>query len=52
MNLSKLPKVEFRSVWKHEALGFTKPTNASTATIQFFERYKDFTIDQLEEVLQ
>ncbi len=32
--------------------GYTKPTNASTATKKVFEQYKDFTIDQLEHAFQ
>lgn len=32
--------------------GYTKATNASTATKNLFERYKDFSIEQIEELLK
>jgi hypothetical protein len=32
--------------------GYTRPTNASTASILVYEQYKDHTIEQLESLLR
>lgn len=32
--------------------GYTKPTNASTATKTYYERYKNYSVQQIEEVLK
>lgn len=32
--------------------GYTRPSNASTATKAFYERYKNYSVEQIERVLE